>query len=298
MMDREYSYQVADIRVRLRVPEGISSFEMSKPYEAFRHVGSGPPDLDFNLRLETPPPVRGRLVFSSATVWQIYEENGRKLITTTVPHGGPFIVDRLAVCSGDFCTGELYQGEEVFPRTPSGDGTFSVRFPLAYPLDEVLFINLLSRGRGLEFHGCGVSAGGEGMLFLGTSGAGKTTMGRLMAAQPDVVVLSDDRTIVREMEGRWWIFGTPWHGTGRDSSPMRAELKKIFVLRHAPANRVRLLPRTEGVGQLVARACATHWDPEGMRFALDLVDRLATHVPIRELGFAPTPACVDFVRGL
>ena len=58
-------------------------------------------------------------------------------------------------------------------------------YPLHYPLDELLMVHLLARGRGVEIHGSGiVDADGYGTLFAGQSGAGKTTMSRLWLSEP------------------------------------------------------------------------------------------------------------------
>ena len=72
--------------------------------------------------------------------------------------------------------------------------------PLEYPLDELLLQGLLARGRGAEIHACGIADGsGRGLLFVGQSGAGKTTMARLWEGERGITVLSDDRIILRRV---------------------------------------------------------------------------------------------------
>ena len=72
--------------------------------------------------------------------------------------------------------------------------------PLSTPLDELLYGALLARGRGAEIHGCGlIDAHGNGLLFAGRSGAGKTTMARLWQDVPGTTILSDDRIILRKL---------------------------------------------------------------------------------------------------
>jgi hypothetical protein len=70
--------------------------------------------------------------------------------------------------------------------------------PLAYPLDELLIMHRLTQEKAIELHGSGiVRADGTGNLFVGHSGAGKSTTTRLWTEREDVEVLSDDRIIVR-----------------------------------------------------------------------------------------------------
>jgi hypothetical protein len=75
--------------------------------------------------------------------------------------------------------------------------------PLGYPLDELLIMHRLTQEKAIELHGCGiVGADGIGNLFVGHSGAGKSTTTRLWTALEDVEVLSDDRIIVRRDEDK------------------------------------------------------------------------------------------------
>ena len=99
-------------------------------------------------------------------------------------------------------------------------------------------VHLLARGHGVEVHGGGVvMPDGRGWLFVGVSGAGKTTLSRMWCAEPDVRVLSDERIILREEGGEIWMYGTPWHGDGHIAEPGRARLDRVFFLRHGPRQR-------------------------------------------------------------
>src|SRR5207237_1133299 len=78
--------------------------------------------------------------------------------------------------------------------------------PLEYPLDELLITNWLSCGRGVEVHACGlVDRESGGHLFLGHSGAGKSTTTLLWKKLRDVRVLSDDRIILRKHATDIWM---------------------------------------------------------------------------------------------
>ena len=96
---------------------------------------------------------------------------------------------------------------------------------------------LLAQGRGVLLHASAVKVGGKGILFSGTSGAGKSTMASLWDGLENTTVLSDDRVIVREHSGQLWAYGTPWHGSARISSPEAVPLDRIFVLHHASTMR-------------------------------------------------------------
>jgi len=170
-------------------------------------------------------------------------------------------------------------------------------YPLQYPLDEVLILNLLSRGRGVEMHACGiVDASREGLLFTGESGAGKTTMARLWKKERGASVLSDDRIILRQDQGRFWMYGTPWHGEEKLASPARAPLRAIFVLRHGRKNRLKEETGAEAAAQLFSRSFPVFYRPEGLRYTLEFLDQLTRAVPCFELEVVPSRRVIDFLR--
>ena len=191
---------------------------------------------------------------------------------------------------------DFTQGEVICdPRLVSRDEPL---YPLQYPLDELLFINLLARGRGVEIHSCGVmDADGSGYLFVGESGAGKSTSGRIWLREEGVELLSDDRIIIRQEDGKFWMYGTPWHGEAELSAALKTELKRIFFLRHGESNRLVAQTRVEAAARLFSNAFPTFYNAEGLAFTLEFLDGLTESVPCAELVFVPDAGVVDFVRG-
>lgn len=231
----------------------------------------------------------GPLLFDSGSLWQLYaEEQGYRFRLAGVRPGQSTY--KIARFNQDFTRGEVVCDPR---RIPPGEPLY----PLQYPLDELLLINLLALGRGVEFHACGVSdLEGKGYLFVGHSEAGKTTSARLWQRQRDALLLSDDRVIVREVDGKFWMYGTPWHGEEEISSPRKVELTHIFFLRHGERNELARLGRAEAAAQLFSRSFPTFFSPEGLGFTLEFLDRLTASVACAELGFVPDEKVIDFVR--
>lgn len=290
--------KIADIRVRLRMPVGVIIQPVTDVYTAFRDMERGLPEVDITVHVETPPKSKGRLLFNSGSIWRLYEVEGKRRIETLISQGGREVVERVGIFSPDFTRGKLYVAPDVVRGIPEAAAKPGIAFPFSYPLDELLFIHLLSQGRGVELHGCGVQMDGVGLLFVGESGAGKSTVARLMAMCRGTQVLSDDRIILRESEGRCWIHGTPWHGDARAGAPGRVELKKVFIIRHGDKNAAQPLVRAQGAAALLARSFLTYWDAEGMKYTLDLIERVSNRIPIYDLAFIPTLECVEYVKHL
>ena len=116
--------------------------------------------------------------------------------------------------------------------------------------------------------------------------------------QNHATILNDDRVIVREKDGVFWMYGTPWHGDFRPFSTEGLPISKIFFLRHGETNSVTPKKGAEAVSMILARSFPPLWDKRGMDQAMKLCDDLATKTPSFELHFKPDGGIVDFVRRL
>jgi len=167
--------------------------------------------------------------------------------------------------------------------------------PMQFPLDELLINALLAQRRGLELHACGVIDRGNGLLFIGNSGDGKTTTARLWQHEPAEIV-SDDRVVIRAENGAWTMYGTPWHGEAEICSPAQAPLRRIYVLDKSARNGVTPLRPAEAVARLFSCAFPPFHDQHGLETVVDTLGDLAASVPVARLSFANDPSAVEFVR--
>jgi hypothetical protein len=230
----------------------------------------------------------GAKVFDSGSLWQLYSDNGGYLFRLKFPDS-PFPY-KLAYFNSDFTSGDIYMSPDYISRDKPV-------YPLEYPLDELLLMNLLSSGRGVEVHSSGiVDTSGKGHLFIGQSGAGKTTMTRLWEKLEGVKILSDDRIILRKHDGKVWMYGTPWHGEAELASATQAVLTHIFFLRQSPRNELVRQTPTQSAARLLACGFPPFFSSDGIEFALGFYEEVTKLVPCHELGFAPDDTVVKFVR--
>ena len=166
-----------------------------------------------------------------------------------------------------------------------------------YPLDDLLFQHHLAHRGELVVHGAGSWWRAGRSCLAGPSGAGKTTSARLWRRhRPQAVVLSDDRVVLRVRGGRWWAFGTPWHGEGRFQDPAGAPLRGLFLLRQARRTAVRDVGAAEACARLCGLTFPPRWDRVAVDRVLQACARLVRDVPVRELHFRPDRSAVDQVR--
>ncbi|MFZ0291377.1 MAG: hypothetical protein WA350_19025 [Candidatus Sulfotelmatobacter sp.] len=197
-----------------------------------------------------------------------------------------------------FCQATLQMSEESFARSRSAVA------PLEYPLDELLIMHRLTQEKAIELHGVGiVGPDGANNLFVGHSGAGKSTTARLWTSLYNVEILSDDRIIVREdrvLEEKLrkdatqiFMYGTPWHGEAAFALPQRAPLQRIFVLEHGHGNVLTRLTRSQMVAELFARSFVPFHRHEYVDSALSFLERIADSVPCYRYSFEPDERAVD-----
>jgi hypothetical protein len=257
-------------------------------------VKAGVPDIQIQIeRAERLSETMGRPLFDSGSVWRLYEDDPGYRFDFSTPAMGESPYKRLTV-DREFRRANLLISDECIAR-----GTLSAA-PLDYPLDELLIMHRLTREKAIELHSCGiVRPDGTANLFVGHSGAGKSTTTRLWTEREDVEVLSDDRIIVRrdavDDPGRMRMYGTPWHGEAMYASPGSAPLKRIFILRHGHGNVLTRLSPSQAVAELFARSFVPFHRHEFVDSALVFLQEVVAAVPVYLYSFEPDGRAVDAI---
>ena len=288
----ELKLRIAHITISITSPDKSIGFKVTDNYRPF--IADGKPDAVLQVHYGSLPKYKlEEEIFNSGTIWSLYRSKGKYIVKVPL---------RMAVLDSDLRSGDIY----IEPSSPSA----VLSYPLDYPMDEVLMINWLSKGGGIMMHACGVSHNGRGIIFAGTSGAGKSTVADLwktrisrlksrgLEQSNNTILLSDDRIIIRKIDGRFFVFGTPWHGDSKVCSPEEAPLDKIFFLQQARENKVKKTDVIKAVSRLIVCSFPPFWDKKGMEFTLNYCAELAQKIPCYELDFVPDKRVLDLVRSI
>jgi hypothetical protein len=160
-------------------------------------------------------------------------------------------------------------------------------------LHELLWIALaqLLAERGICFlHAAALAKNGEGHLFLGDSGAGKSTVARNC---PGCTVLSDDAPLLSADGETFRLFPSPYHQLEfeRESHPeaYRAETRAaaLFFLVQGGETRVRPLSRRQALPRLLLRDIhfLRYFSPQARRSMFELCYRACDVLSSYELRF-------------
>ena len=157
--------------------------------------------------------------------------------------------------------------------------------PLCYPLDQILSWGMLAECGGVILHSAVVVKDGLSWVFIGRSGAGKTTLSELCFSK-GWKILNDDRTMVFTRGDQVVASGTPWHGSGRFAEALEKPLGGVFVIEKASQNHVEAMSEEEIKYALLDVAAVPWFDDEWAQGVLDAADSLMRTVPFYRFSFS------------
>ncbi len=223
--------------------------------------------------------------------WAICRKGSSWIYLGMLPAAAGEQVYRVAVFNRDHTKATLYNsGEDVFRRG-------SLDALTMFPTDQIVLSRVLADREGCYLHASGAILEGKGLLFVGHSGAGKSTMVRLLQGRAEI--LSDDRVIVRRWPDGFKIHGTWSHGEVPHVSPASAPLRAVLFLHQARQNRlVALDHKQEVIKRILAClikpiATADWWDK-----MLPLVGMMARELACYEVHFDKSGQVVELLREL
>lgn len=141
----------------------------------------------------------------------------------------------------------------------------------------------------LFVHGASVARGGAGYVFMGRTGAGKSTAALLSADHGESTLLREEVSCIGGVRacGPLTVSSLPFREKNRRSAtaPVSFPLRGLFWLVQADKDSVETLPLSEQVRLLAAATTIGVRDRMFMLPALELAEEVARRVPVRVLKF-------------
>lgn len=133
-------------------------------------------------------------------------------------------------------------------------------FQLLFIIREIV-LQLLEENQGFILHASSCLINKEGYLFLGSSGAGKSTIINLIKNKK--VILSDDQIIVKRERGKYYLYQTPFLEKNQyQKSFRRYRLGKIFFIVKDKKKKIMKLKKDE---KLIGRLTNQLWLREKLK---------------------------------
>ena len=154
--------------------------------------------------------------------------------------------------------------------------------------------------RMLKVHASVTEVDGRALLFLGTSGTGKSTHSRLWRQfVPGARLLNDDEPIVRLMEdGSVRVFGCPWSGSTPCYRNASAEVVAFVHLYQSPENKLTKLRGRDSFDSIYSSSAFLHSDKVRHLATFDTVADVLGSIPVYRLDCRPDEEAVRLTQSL
>lgn len=134
-------------------------------------------------------------------------------------------------------------------------------------------------------HGSVLEYKNDAYLFTAPSGTGKSTHTRIWREYfgDEVIMINDDKPLLRFEEDGVYAYGTPWDGKHHISSNRCAKLKSICFLKQNNKNSINRI-RKEDALPLIINQIYRPRQSEGMIKTLEYINELLEKVPMYSMG--------------
>ncbi|MCC8081412.1 MAG: hypothetical protein LIO80_05335 [Lachnospiraceae bacterium] len=133
-------------------------------------------------------------------------------------------------------------------------------------------------------HAAVVAVDGEGYVFTAPGGTGKSTHANYWMQEfgNRAVMVNGDKPIIRLINDKFYVCGTPWRGKERLGNADTVPLKAICLLERGAKNEIAPADADTTLDKIFQQVLLPE-EPESALKQLDLLDRLIGTVPIYRL---------------
>lgn len=135
-------------------------------------------------------------------------------------------------------------------------------------------------GGGLMMHSAAIAYCGQGILFCGVPGAGKSTQARLWEQVYGAEAINNDQPCILYEDGTALVSGTPWSGKEPCYKNLCVPVRAIILVEKAPSERIEPVSRAEAYGLLSLHEYVVPVQPETEAHYDAAVEKLVNAVPV------------------
>lgn len=153
---------------------------------------------------------------------------------------------------------------------------------------RVVYSLVLLKENGFLVHAASIIKNSAGFLFPGKSGTGKTTITRLST---DSILLSDEISLVKMVDGKYHVFGTPfWGELAIAGENTHAALNHVYLPEQDKENYRKSASFTKTLEKLIPNVLFFLDDDKLKMQLFDICYDFANSVPAYDLHFLPDPS--------
>jgi radical SAM protein with 4Fe4S-binding SPASM domain len=286
-------YQIAGITIQVDSDLPIRDDTFHPKFKLFETDGAGEDMITIRHYFSLPDlngQDLGKEVYRKPP-WAVYRKGNSWIYLGISPELEDRRIHRVAIFNQNHTTARIYnENEDDFRK----GGVNSLTL---FPTDQILLARVLADKKGCYMHSAGVILEGRGLLFMGHSEAGKSTIVTMLKEKAEI--LCDDRMIVRRHPEGFMVHGTWSHGDIPVVSPHSGPLNAILFLEKDTDNHLEAINDRRNIMRSLL-AClikplgtADWWDK-----MLSLGWEIAREIPCYSLHFDKSGKAVELLKGL
>ncbi len=225
--------------------------------------------------------------FFYQNIWKAYKTNGEYTYTIDYVNHPDF--EQIVF------THHLKNGKIDVFLTPTKSNITTKINPFMHPLGILMISALVMNSNGFLIHASGINDNGNGYLFTGVSGIGKSTMAQIWL-KSGAQIVNDDRLMIYKENEAYLFSNTPM--PHYNDFAKQVPLKAIFLLTQSKDNYCNKITGTQALSKVMANFIQQLFDKDMVEKHIEKAIELVTQVRVYELGFKPDDDIVTLVRSL
>jgi len=169
------------------------------------------------------------------------------------------------------------------------------KYAITGPVGDILFRNRILYHSGMVIHASAIEWEGKGIIFSAPSGMGKSTQAGLWRKYKKAKVLNDDRSAIRLIKNRPYVYGIPWNVSSSKVINASAPLFSVIVLEQSEENKICRLSKQEALLRLMPRCFLPYYQKGLMDIALNNLEKIIITTPVYLLSCKPDREAVELV---
>lgn len=286
-----YKYTVAGHTFSISLPDGFDPQTYLSPYSPFAESDDSVAPI-INLRVEIVESLREvavgevKEIFNDeAPYFWLFESEGKYTYGFSYTRKCP---NCIVVASDDYSDAVVYVSKTYAERL--------VEFALSNAM-MLLYTFRTSGEDTLMVHASVVKHEGHGYMFLGKSGTGKSTHSSLWLKHiAGTDLLNDDNPVVRVIDGKAYVFGTPWSGKTPCYKNESVPLGAIVRLSQAPYNKITQLNPLMAYTAFMPSCSCMRWEPSATTALHKSVEKVIMTVKCWHLECLPDEEAANVCR--